>query len=442
MTSHEIKCPCCNNPWGAATGDFFAKFCTDCEETQSEGEGKGLSRSNMNFDVHPKDNFYLYSNGKWLENNPIPSGYPNWNSFLTLHVQSQENLKDILVELAKSSDSSEDERKVSSFYKAAMDEEAIEKLGSDPLQGLLQHCQTTVDSMEDRASLAKNLGTMALKYGISPFISIGVSPDKMDSDHSISQVSQGGIGLPDRDYYFDKDKEEKREAYKKCIAMMLTLLDDPHAKEATDDNAALAEKVYTLEHSLAEAHMTRTENRDPHATYNKMSISKLSASGNDAFDFAAYFLGATGKTVAGLGDINVRNTKAVEKAAEVASTVEPDTLLGYLRWKVAASSASYLSNAFVNAHFDFFEKTLSGTQEIKPRWKRAMAFTESALGEALGKLYCAKYFDESSKHRAVEIVEKVRQALEDRLKEVDWIKADSTRNEALKKMGKFRVKIG
>lgn len=404
----------------------------------------------MDFDVHPKENFYLYANGNWLKNNPIPSGYPNWNSFLTLHVQSQENLKDILTALAaSSSDLSEDERKVSTFYKAAVDEETIEKVGLEPLQGLLQFCQTIVDeySMGDgaeskKSSLAKNLGTLAFKYGISPFIGIGVSPDKMNSEHSIAQVSQGGIGLPDRDYYFDEDKEDKREAYKKCIAMMLTLLDDPNAKEATDDNTALAEKVYTLERTLAESHMTRTENRDPHATFNKMTISQLTSSTNDSFDFAAYFLGATGKTVEGLGDINVRNTKAVEKAAEVASTVEPATLLGYLRWNVAESSAPYLSKAFVDAHFDFFEKTLSGTKEIKPRWKRAMAFTESALGEALGKLYCAKYFDESSKHRALEIVEKVRQALEDRLTEVDWIKAESTRNEALKKMGKFGVKIG
>jgi putative endopeptidase len=122
--------------------------------------------------------------------------------------------------------------------------------------------------------------------------------------------------------------------------------------------------------------------------------------------------------------------------------VDSDTLRGYLRWKVAESSAPYLCKSFVDAHFDFYEKTLSGTQEIKPRWKRAMAFTENALGEALGKIYCAKCFDETSKERALEIVEKVRQALEERLKEVDWIKAESTRNEALKKMSKFRVKIG
>lgn len=397
----------------------------------------------MNFDIHPKENFYLYANGKWLENNPIPSGYPNWNSFLALHVKSQENLKNILTELADAKQEiSEDEQKLSAFFKAAMDEETIERLGVEPLKDLLDHVQATIDSMSDKTRLAKNLGIIAFQYGISPFFSIGASPDKMNSEHSIAEVAQGGISLPDRDYYFDEDKEDKRQAYKKCIAWMLTLLDNVQAEESTDDNVALAEKVYNLERTLAEAHMTRTENRDPHETYNKMSIAELTSRCSDNFDFAAYFLGSTGKTVEQLSDINVRNTKAVEKAAEAASTVDSVTLQGYLRWKVVASSAPYLSKPFVDAHFDFFEKTLSGTQEIKPRWKRAMAFTESALGEALGKLYCAKYFDESSKDRALQIVEQVRQALEDRLKEVDWIKADSTRSQALKKMDRFRVKIG
>ena len=188
--------------------------------------------------------------------------------------------------------------------------------------------------------------------------------------------------------------------------------------------------------------MTRTENRDPHATYNKMTIAELTERGKGAFDFAAYLLAATGKDVDALGDINVYNTKALEKVADVASSVESDTLRAYLRWNVVRSCAPYLSKAFVEEQFDFFEKTLMGTDEIKPRWKRAMAFTEAALGEALGKLYCAKYFDEESKQSALVIVEKVRQALEDRLKEVDWIKSDSTRTEALKKMERFRVKIG
>lgn len=444
---HQVKCPCCNNPWAAATGDFFARICQECEDDGSSP--RGLSRSNMDFDVHPKDDFYLYANGNWLKQNPIPAGYPNWNSFLTLHVQSQENLREILEGLARNEagDVTEEERKVSSFFRAAMDEAAIEEAGIKPLEPLLEACAKIVGASGDartKRDYAMGVGDLCRAYGIFPFFSISVSPDKMNSDLSIAQLSQGGLGLPDRDYYFDEGKQDKRDAYIQSIAKFLSLLEDPASAEATDANLALARKVFDLELDLAGTHMTRTENRDPYATYNKMSMNDLSNDlGQDQFDFGSFFLAATGKaTIDDVGDINVRNTKAVAKAAEVASTVEQDTLMAYLKSRVLASCAPYLSSVFVTEHFNFFEKTLTGTTEIKPRWKRAMGFTESALGEALGKLFCAKYFDESSKQRALVIVEKVRQALEDRLKEVDWIKADSTREQALRKMERFHVKIG
>ena len=402
----------------------------------------------------PQDNFYAYTNGTWLKNNPIPAGYPNFNSFLQLHIQSQENLKGILEELEKKSSSdggevdvTEDERKVATFYSAAMDEDEIEKVGIKPLKPVLELCEAiaTASSKADsnKVEFAKLLGKLAFRYGINPFFAIGVSPDNENTDISIAQIYQGGLGLPDRDYYFDEDKQDKRDEYKKCIAKFLTLLKDQSVKEPTEEAIATAIKVYDLEHALAEKHMTKTENRDPHATYNKMSIAKLTEMcGNGCFDFVTYLEVCTGKTVTELGDVNLRNVDAIQRVAVVSTSADQETLLAYLQWTSLRSCASYLSKAFVDAQFDFYEKCLMGTQEIKPRWKRAMAFTESALGECLGKLYCARYFDESSKERALDIVERVRQALEDRLKEVDWMKAETTRNEALKKMAKFGVKIG
>lgn len=223
---------------------------------------------------------------------------------------------------------------------------------------------------------------------------------------------------------------------------MLTLLDDPTATEPSDSCTAQALAVYNFEYKLAEKHMTRTESRDPAATYNKMAVADLTKRGNDQFPFDAYLLGSTGKDTHGLGEVNVRNTAALERLADAATTVEPETLKSYLRWHAVTSCASYLPKAFVDENFSFYETCLSGTQEQKPRWKRAMAFTESALGEALGQLYCAKYFDDECKTRANSIVESVRAALEERLKEVDWMKSDETREQALKKMSRFRVKIG
>lgn len=449
-SSRGYKCPCCNNPWSAATGEFFAKLCGECEAVPPSKAG--LDRSNMDFDTAPSTNFYQYSNGKWLEKNPIPAGYPNWNSFLILHTQSQENLKNLLEGLCDKGDDecTPEERKVAAFFAAAMDEEAIEAAGVGALTQVLQLVDDIVDkkgSSDDDSSssvYAQKLGTLALQYGVAPFFNIGVSPDNSYTDHSLLQVSQGGLGLPDRDYYFDEDKEETREAYLKTVALMLTMLEDPTATEATESNNAAAQAIFDLEKSMAEKHMTKTENRDPHATYNKMSIANFVAMSSDkgSFAFGDYFEAATTKKVADLGDINVRNVEALKKVGEVASSVDASTLASYLRWHVVKSCAPYLSKAFVQTLFDFYEKTLMGTQEMKPRWKRAMAFTESAIGEALGKLYCAKYFEESSKERALKVVEQVRQALEARLMEVEWMTADETRNQALKKMASFGIKIG
>lgn len=407
--------------------------------------GTGLSRANMDFDVSPKDNFFLYANGGWMKNpnNIIPAGYPAWNTFLSLHVKSQENLRDILTGLVEKENLSADEAKVSAFYAAAMDEEAVEKAGLDPMKPLLTLCSDIVEaSKTDKVEFAKKLGELSSQMGVSPYFCIGASPDNKNSDHSLCEVSQGGLGMPDRDYYFDEDKEDKRLAYKKHVAKILTLLEDSTATDPTQAATAAAEDVYAMELRLAEAHMTKTECRDPEATYNKMSVAVLVESGSCAFDFASYFVGATGMSAEELGDINVRNTEALKRVAEVASTIEPEVLSNYLRWASVKSCAPYMSKAFVDENFDFYERTLSGTEEMKPRWKRAMAFTESALGEALGQLYCAEYFDEECKGRALEIVENVREALEERLKEVDWMKSDSTREAALKKMARFKVKIG
>jgi len=449
--SGTYKCPCCNNPW--ASGEFFAKLCQDCDEDTKEEEGRGLSRSNMDFSVKPSDNFYLYANGIWMKENPIPAGYPSWNTFLSLHVKSQENLKDLLQKLleekenSKEKEVSEDERKVSTFYACAMDEETIESAGKSPLSPVLEFIEEIVTAYtnKDLALYAKLLGELSARYGIHPFISsIQASPDNANSSHSICQVSQGGLGLPDRDYYFDEDKQDKRDAYLKHVANMLVLLDveEDTAKEAAKD---IYEKI---ELPLAEKHTTKTDNRDPELTYNKMTINELTETvGEGLFDFGEFFIGATSggdilEEKKELGDINVRHTAALKCMATVATTVDASILRQYLRWSTVHSFASYLSKAFVDEDFDFYQRTLTGTQEIKPRWKRAMVFTEAALGEALGQLYCAKYFDEECKERAVTIVENVRQALEERLKEVEWMTSEKTRKNALEKMKKFKVKIG
>jgi putative endopeptidase len=272
------------------------------------------------------------------------------------------------------------------------------------------------------------------------FFGVGASPDNKNSDHCICQLGQSGLGLPDRDYYFDEDKAEKRTAYQKHIANMLTLLDPTvYTETVATETSAL---IYGIELDIAGSHMTKTEKRDPLATYNKMDVAALTELCNGSFDFAT-FLTAMGKeSVDAIGDINVRNVKAIQKIAQVLSGLDATTMVHYLKWHTISKVASYLPKVFVDEDFHFYQTVLSGTKELKPRWKRAMAMTETALGEALGKMYCNKYFDEDCKNRAFAIVESVRAALEERLKEVPWMTADATREAALKKMKNFKIKIG
>ena len=314
-----------------------------------------------------------------MKNNPIPAGYPSWNSFMELRLKSQEDCKAILEELQQKlengEDVSEEERKVASYYGAGMDEEAIEAAGIKPLTPVLEFCKriSVAAYMKEKAYL---LGELARKYSIRPFFAIGSGPDKKNSAWSTAQLYQGGIALPDRDYYFDEDKESQREEYKKFMGSLLAMLDGD-----SNDMNELVEKIYKLEESLAKAHMTKTENRDPETTYNKMSVQQLTEMCEDKFDFASYLQGASGKSAEDLGDVNVRNVKAIQCAASIASEVDDGTLEGYLRWKIVCSCAPYMGKEFVQKHFDFYEGVLQGTKEMKPRWKRVMEFTENALGK-------------------------------------------------------------
>lgn len=429
---------------------MMAQLCGECllstTSTTPVSAVLGIDPSNFDPSQDKTQNFYLWANGNWMKRNPIPAGYPSWNTFTALNVESQERCKELLDSLNTTPVSAEEGSnsiKLARFYNAAMDEAKIEQLGGFlPLEDVFQLVDRIVEDYQQKRwrEYAQGLARLDAAYGVSVFFNMSAGPDFENSDHSLCQLSQGGLGLPDRDYYFDEDKEEHRKKFTTHIQNTLNLLqgEKPGGKRVADSAAQL---VLELESKLAEKHFTRTENRDPHATYHKMTLADwLDQTKEHPFAWDAYLDFSTNNKE--LGEINVRQPEALKMVALLATTVEPETLRNYLRFHVIKSYSPYLSSKYVNENFEFYEKTLSGTNEIKPRWKRVMGFTESALGEALGELYCQKYFDESSKDRALAIVEQVRQALEDRLKEVDWIKSEGTRQEALKKMSKFRVKIG
>jgi putative endopeptidase len=444
----STDCVCCNNPWSRQASNKFALLCGVCEPIEVKTD-QSLDPTNFDLSISPADNFFSYCNGGWQARNPIPPEYPNWNTFLELHTQNQERIKLLLDGDGKAdTDESKDNlplegeaKMVSIYYNAALDEDAIEKAGHViPLASLMDHCESAASS-KDRARI---LGEFLSKFGLDFFFGVGASPDKKDSNHCIAQIGQSGLGLPDRDYYFDEDKAEKREEYKKHIANMLVLLDPATYKSDDDDDVAtrVALTIYNIELQIAQSHMTKTESRDPLVTYNKMSMSELTELCGSVFDFATYFMSMGKDSIDDVGDINVRNIEAIKKIANVIMDLKDEDIVHYLKFHTVGTLASYLPKAFVLEDFHFYQTILSGTKELKPRWKRAMSYTENALGDALGKMYCEKYFDENCKSRAFAMVESVRAALEERLKEVTWMTADDTRKAALQKMSNFKIKIG
>jgi putative endopeptidase len=280
------------------------------------------------------------------------------------------------------------------------------------------------------------------------------SPDKANSSHSMGALYQSGLGLPDRDYYIDADKAEKRDRYVEYVSKLFGLLGANGVTEYVSETKcqAAARSVLAFETELASAHLTRTDARDPQLTYNKMSIDDLATRAKShpiswkqylsgglpkPFDWGRYFA-AIGKDAAAMGDINVATLDAI---TVLATLLQSPYLQHYLAFHVANSNATNLGAAFEELHFDFFDRFLKGTSVQQPRWKVALNKLEAALGDELGKLYVAKYFSGDAKPKALHIVETVRAALRQRLEEVEWM-SETTRKAALVKMEKFKVKIG
>eukprot|EP01041_Mallomonas_annulata_P007240 gene7240-14772_t len=446
------KCQCCNNPWNqvAIEGNIGAVACSTC---LSDTKGyTAIDSSNFDNSVLPTDNFYLWSNGGWKQNNPIPGEYSSWNTFIALRDMNLDRLKVILEDLESGKvELNPENEKISSFYFTMMNESKIEELGASALAKIISFCNNAKNDP------ITTLATLHSEYGINALFSMYSSPDKKDSDHSICTLTQSGLGLPDRDYYFDADKKDKRELYLEYITKVFCMLGTNGYEEFKDVNVCkdIAMQVLEFETNLASSHLTRTLSRDPELTYNKKSINELNELCSPESTWASYlaygitekrkpnldwnkYFELIGKPTTTLGDINVTAIEAIKK---VSSLLHSKILKYYFIFHVVNNMAPHLSSEFVTEHFNLFEKALKGTVEQRPRWKRALEALESALGEALGKIYVTRHFPSNAKAEALRIVELVRDALRTRLTEVQWM-CDETRVEAMKKMEKFKVKIG
>jgi len=390
----------------------------------------GFDTANLDKSCKPCDDFYRFAMGGWMKANPIPPEYSTWGSFTVLLDKNQQNLRGILEAATKANaPAGSNERKIGDFYASCMDTAAIDAADVKPIE-------------EEMLRIAQMKGAVDLQAEIAHLQSIGVDAmfrfgsrqDAKDSTQVIATVVQGGLGLPDRDYYTRDDEKSKklRDDYAKHVAKMFELEGD-----AADKLAAEAATVLTIETKLAQASMSNVDRRDPNKTYHRMKLVELQTL-TPEFSWEKYFA-ATGH--AQFTETNVGQPDFFKTLdAQLTSTPLEDWKT-YLRWQLLDTTAARLPERFVAEDFEFHGKLLRGAKEIQPRWKRCVTATDRNLGEALGQVYVEKYFPPEAKAKALEMVHNLIAALHEDLRTLPWMSPE-TRAQATAKLTAFGVKIG
>jgi len=413
----------------AAIGLAGASLRAFSSDTDSPGYW-GFSTANMDKTCKPCDDFYQFAMGGWMKANPIPPEYSTWGTFTILADKNQQNLRQILEDASNTKAAAgSNEQKIGDFYASCMDTSAIDAAGTKPLEPDLARI-TEIKSLPDLQAEAERLQAR----GVGVFFRFFSNQDAKDSTQIIGIASQGGLGMPERDYYLKQDDKSKqlRDAYTKHVAKMMELLGDPAAATSAE-----ADTILKIETAMATASMKNTDLRDPDKTYHKMAVADLKTLTPD-FSWEAYFK-ALGHPE--LKEINVSQPDFFKALDAQLATTPLDDWKTYLRWHLVNAAAPGLPEKFVAEDFEFRGKTLTGAKEIQPRWKRCAQSTDRALGEALGQIYVQKYFPPETKARALEMVHNLIAALRDDLQTLPWM-GPETRAHAVAKLEAFAVKIG
>ncbi|WP_107766236.1 M13 family metallopeptidase [Nocardioides terrigena] len=387
------------------------------------------ARPGMNPDIRPQDDLFGHVNGRWLDETEIPSDRSSWGPFVQLADVAEQQVRDIITSLAETpaDELDEEARKIGDLYASFMDEEAIDRLGTRPIQPLVN----AVEGLRDVRDLAAFLGEFERIGGAGLFGSY-IDTDDRNSDRYLFHITQGGLGLPDESYYRDDKFAEIREAYVGYLTRLLEL--GGHA-----DPAAAAQTVLDLDTRLAKGHWERAETRDVQKTYNLMTLEELQALA-PAFDWEAYAtnLGGSAETIA---ESCVRQPSYLAHLSTVLEEVDIEQWRPWLLFHVLRSAAPYLPDAFVQTNFDFYGRTLNGTPELRERWKRGVALVEGAIGEAVGRVYVDRHFPPESKAMMDDLVANLLQAYRVSIEALDWM-TEETKQRAYDKLDTFRPKIG
>lgn len=388
----------------------------------------GIDRPHFDTTVRPQDDLFRHVNGGWLASTPIPADKSTYGAFHILDDKAQEDLRAI-VEASRAANAApgSDTRKIGDFYDSFMDEARLEETGIKPLEGEL----AAIDRLRSKTDLARYLARMFKLGLINPVVGY-VDGDAKQPDREALYLFQGGLGLPDREYYFKDDAKlkEYREKYQAFLTSLLTLAQQP-------EPGATAVGIFELETRLANAHWTNVESRDAVKTYNKFQVSALPAA-FPGFDWAAW---ASDLGIAPAADVIVAQPSYFKAFAAAVTDTPIERWKPYLRASLLNGFAPYLNRAFVDAEFGFYGRTLRGVEENEPRWKRGVNVINAHLGELLGKLYVERHFTPRAKARMEELVENLRRAFRAGIDGLGWM-GPETRQEAQAKLAKFRPKVG
>ncbi len=389
----------------------------------------GIDLKSMDKTINPREDFYMYANGTWVKNNPVPADEARWGSFDELQQKNQDKIKMIFDEVAldKNAATGTARQKMRDFYVTAMDTLAIEKQGIKPAQKYFD----MVNSVKSNADITKVVAQLYTN-GIGSCFVFYVHRDLKKSDQNVCYLRQGGFQLPDRDYYLKDDERSKgiRDEYVKHIKAMYKLKGDanPDAKAAA---------ILKIETAMAEISKPRVELRDQEKNYNKWTAQELQSAVSN-FNWKEFF------TVTGAGNVEsmiVGQPAFFERFNKMMDEYSIDEWKSYLDWKILTGAATFLSNDFVQEDFRFYNTILNGQTEMKPRWKEVIDVADGSLGEIVGQVYVEKYFSAKSKEKVNEMVKNMMAVYRQRIENLDWMSAD-TRKKALEKLSRFNTKLG
>jgi putative endopeptidase len=390
---------------------------------------KPLDPANMDTTCSACEDFFSYANGGWLKHNTIPADKASWGSFNELQESNYAALRETLESAAANPGPDEDTRRLGLFYASCMDTTTIDRVGAEPIRAMLDE----IGAIKARADIERELATLQ-NAGIGAGFAFRSGQDEKNSSRIIGQLSQGGLGLPDRDYYTKADSASAalRDQYREHVAHMMALVG-----VGTAQAAAAADRVLALETALAQASMTRVERRNADSTYHLLSLASLQSL-TPGFDWKAFL---TERKVPAVREVNVAQPRFYRALDSLLTAVPIDTWRAYLAWQTVRSFAPSLGSDLEGESFRFNSTVMRGVTEMEPRWKRCIESTDRSLGQILGKAFVRTHFTPEAKARAETMVKNIRASLRERIGQLDWM-TPATRQKAYAKLDAIVQKIG